>query len=78
MHNVILLVTEEADRQNRLLMTSVVAIVSVFFIAAAIWDWDWLFTARKFRIWDKLLGRDLTRWMMGILGVLGILFAIRS
>lgn len=54
----------------------IVILVGAFCLAGAVFNWDWFITGRKARFLVDIFGRQVTRIIYGLLGLVLIVWGI--
>ena len=54
----------------------IVILVGAFCLAGAVFNWDWFITGRKARFLIDIFGRQVTRIIYGLLGLVLIVWGI--
>ncbi|MHC4118407.1 MAG: immunity 17 family protein [Planctomycetota bacterium] len=57
-------------------MASLVSLIGIFLILAAVKDWNWFFDSYKYRHLVRIFGRKAARIMIGCVGGVVALFSI--
>lgn len=61
---------------SQYLIQGIFALTGIISVLAAIFNWDWFFTARNTRFIVQNAGRKRARWFYGLLGLLLIAMAV--
>lgn len=74
MHDLLAVVEQPPSNAEMLAAAAAISAIGGLLIVAAVKDWDWVFTSRKYRLLVSLIGRTGCRFVIGGTGAAAILF----
>ncbi|WP_297328440.1 immunity 17 family protein [uncultured Bacteroides sp.] len=61
---------------SQYIVQGIFVLAGVLSLLAALFDWDWFFTARNAQFIVRNVGRKQARWFYGVLGIILISMAL--
>lgn len=61
---------------SQYLVQGIFALAGIISLLAAVFDWEWFFTARNAQVIVRNVGRRQARWFYGVLGAILIAMSV--